>query len=122
MKKRSPAEELALRRKQLQRRQHRRNSVSSSVSSASALGHSEHILDSTAPMRIVATAMPDEAPDVKTAKERAARMAQAELELEKKARAEAEHRAAEMALRALEVCFASQRAYPAGQASLHMLG
>lgn len=41
-------------------------------------------------------------PSVQAAKERAARMAQAELEMEKKARAEAEHRAAAMALRALE--------------------
>jgi hypothetical protein len=90
---RTPSEELALRRAQLARRE-RRVATKSAEGTPPAAGptkESAFALDGVPSL-----------PAVQAAKERAVRMAQAELDLEKKARAEAEHRAAEMALRALE--------------------
>ena len=93
---RSPAEELALRRSQLARRQRRVATKSgdasvdgsfSSTASAPTKERNGGDFDSTSASASVV-------PSVQAAKERAARMAQAELEMEKKARAEAEHRAA----------------------------
>eukprot|EP01052_Picozoa_sp_SAG31_P054284 SAG31_NODE_14361_length_811_cov_1.332865_2_plen_99_part_00 len=96
---RSPAEELALRRSQLARRQRRMATKSGDSSDdASTATKEQQPTHDLGPQGITANfevaLASTEVPSVQEAKERAARMAQAELDLERKARAEAEHRAA----------------------------
>ena len=121
---RSKAEELALRRSQLARRQKRlaaraaSSAEDSQLSDVSALDRSMMSAASTPPGANGSPSRPPPTPEMRPypgaeeapppipavleAKKRAARMAKDELQLEKDARAVAEQRAAEMALKALE--------------------
>ena len=120
-RRRSKAEELALRRSQLQRREARRAARAAATTTDGAASVQEGDSPSgwvatrspgspqnTPPDRVngFALSVPDvDVPPIEAAvkaQERAARMAQAELQLERAARAESEQRAADMALRALE--------------------